>query len=123
MHLGSNIKAIRNKWRMSQEEFGDIFSIKKGAIHTYEKGDSEPRISFILKLYELTGIPFHVMCGRVVEEEDIPDSPGLKLDSGKMENPTKSNKLSMVEEPLYNYHLLVTKLRELEERVKGLEGK
>lgn len=119
MQLSQNLKQIRKKWRLSQEEFAKLFDVAAGTMHTYEIGRSEPKLKFLLRLYEITGIPINEISTRLVNESEIPDNPGkVVLDRMKKDNATP-----LTQDPLYNHHMMVKKIKELEERVKGLENK
>lgn len=107
---------------MTQPEFGEIFSVSKGSIHAYENDINEPKASFFIMLYELTSIHQYDLLTREISPSEIPDQPGIKLSPGITEPPTK-NEPPMIEEPLYNFHLLVKRMRELESEVKDLKGK
>jgi len=73
--LGNNIKNIRKRWGMDQVEFAEFMDLTKGMISQYERGNNDPRIPFLLRLSDLTGIPSK----RLYEEEillsEIPPEP------------------------------------------------
>lgn len=75
MQLADNIKSIRKKWKLKQEEFGEIFELGRGSISTYEGGVNEPKIKFLLRLYELTGISIYDICTRKLDKTEIPTQP------------------------------------------------
>lgn len=75
MELAHNIKRIRKRWRMDQEEFGSFFQVSRGAISMYETEQNEPRLKFLLTLYELSGVDLYMVCTAKLRKEDIPEKP------------------------------------------------
>lgn len=117
MYLGKNLKLIRKKWRLSQEDFANIFDVSNGSMHTYEIGRSEPKLKFLLRLYEVTGIPINEISTRFVKESEIPDNPGeFALNARKNDNATP-----MTQDPLYNSHAMVKKMRDIEGEMEALK--
>lgn len=75
LELGRNIKKVRKRWGMDQNVFSEFMGLTKGMISTYERGNNDPRIPFLIRLSDLTGIQVK----RLYEEEillsEIPAEP------------------------------------------------
>ncbi|MCB9255697.1 MAG: helix-turn-helix transcriptional regulator [Chitinophagales bacterium] len=48
--FGSNIKTLRNSLQLSQQEFGELFSLSRGSIGSYEEGRADPKIDSLVKI-------------------------------------------------------------------------
>ena len=48
--FGKNLKKIRNVKGMSQQEFADIFDLKRGTLGAYEEGRSNPKLETVIKI-------------------------------------------------------------------------
>lgn len=75
MKVARNIRLIRKKWRFTQDDFGEFFEATRAMISSYESGVAEPRIPFLVKLYELSGIDITAICIDELTLEDIPEKP------------------------------------------------
>ena len=53
IYLHLNIKELRKKKRLTQEELSDILEVKKATISTYERGVSNPSFDVLLKIRAL----------------------------------------------------------------------
>lgn len=104
--LGENIKKIRRKWRMNQEEMADFFGITRVAVGNYEKEKNIPNAFIIVELQNLTGINANDIIYTDLDENNIPSEP-LSNKSGEQITETESSD---------------TRLRELEERMAELEA-
>ncbi len=49
-HFGRNIKKIRTVKNLSQQNFADLFDLKRATLGAYEEGRSEPKIENIIKV-------------------------------------------------------------------------
>jgi len=56
MLLSENIRCLRKRMNLSQEELGTKIGLNRGNIASYEKGTAEPKICNLLKLAHLFGI-------------------------------------------------------------------
>lgn len=125
MQFGKNLTAVRKKWRLTQVDFGDFFGLGRGPIFNYEKDHNEPSLSFIIQLYEATRIPIYDLLVRELLEEEIPEKPYTEKSDikaiipKKREFPLDNN----IEEPLYNHHLMVKKMKELEGDMAAIKKK
>ena len=129
MLLSDNIRLIRKRWRYKQEEFGALFEVKGQSISTYEKGTAEPKISFLLKLSERTGISVNDLCSGALTAGEIPEKPlypANREKSAMAKEPSEKYELSEPEEEsdaLFNMQVLVTEFKKLSKRVSKLENK
>ena len=48
--FGKNLKKIRSVHGMSQQEFADVFDLKRGTLGAYEEGRSNPKLETVLKI-------------------------------------------------------------------------
>ena len=48
--FGKNVKKIRSIHGMSQQEFADIFDLKRGTLGAYEEGRSNPKLETVIKI-------------------------------------------------------------------------
>jgi transcriptional regulator with XRE-family HTH domain len=82
MRLPENIKQVRIKWKLGQKEFGAIFGVKDTQISSYERGESEPSISFLIKLCHMTRIDAIRIVEVSILTYEIPDKPIDYLSEG-----------------------------------------
>ena len=55
--IRDNVRKLRRLAGMSQEEFGEIAGVSRGAVSQYESGFSEPRMGVIQSYSDYFGIP------------------------------------------------------------------
>ena len=48
--FGKNIKKIRSVHSLSQQDFADIFNLKRGTLGAYEEGRSNPKLETVIKI-------------------------------------------------------------------------
>ncbi|CAM4086905.1 helix-turn-helix transcriptional regulator [Flavobacterium antarcticum] len=48
--FGKNIKKIRSVHSLSQQDFADIFDLKRGTLGAYEEGRSNPKLETVIKI-------------------------------------------------------------------------
>jgi transcriptional regulator with XRE-family HTH domain len=74
-HIGDNIKFLRSKYSLTQEEFGALFGATRDNIASYERG-SEPRLDFIARMAAHFGLTSDLLIGTrladAAEGGDIP---------------------------------------------------
>ena len=51
-HIGLNIKYLCEENKLTQNEFGELFSLKNGVVGTYVRGKTNPQIETIQKICE-----------------------------------------------------------------------
>lgn len=56
-HIGTTLKALREKQGMSQDQLADHLGIKKAAVSSYETGKRIPRTDTLYALARLFGVP------------------------------------------------------------------
>lgn len=66
-HVKENIKYLRSKSGMTQNEFGALFGVSRDNIASYERG-SEPKIDFITRLVDYFQITYDDFIGTLLEE-------------------------------------------------------
>ncbi len=59
MHLHQNLKLLRKRLKLSQEELARQIGLNRGNIASYENGTAEPKICNLLKFARLFKIPVH----------------------------------------------------------------
>lgn len=50
MGIGENIKILRDRYNLTQQDFGDIAGVSDKAVSTWEKGEKSPRMGAIEKI-------------------------------------------------------------------------
>jgi len=74
--LAINLKSIRKeRWRMSQDRFAQLFDSSRSKINSYENGGVEPSIAFILRLQQLTKIAAFDLFYGTLNIDQIPPFP------------------------------------------------
>ena len=71
MGISENIKILREKYNLSQKEFGIIAGVSDKAVSTWEQGLKEPRMGAIQKIADHFGI----------RKSDIIEDHGLETNS------------------------------------------
>ena len=76
MGISENIKILRERYRLSQRELGQIAGVSDKAVSTWEKGIKEPRMGAIQKMADYFGI----QKSNIIEENGlrgnhIPEAP------------------------------------------------
>lgn len=56
MSISENIKRIREKYNLTQDELGEIAGVSGGAVSTWERGTAEPRMGAIQKISDRLNI-------------------------------------------------------------------
>lgn len=77
MNLAANIKKIRRRWKLDQQEFADLLDSKRGRISQYEIGNNNPSIEFMITLQNYTNINIADLAYKTLTPYDIPESPLL----------------------------------------------
>jgi len=70
MSIAKNIKKLREKYNLSQEELAAIAGVTDGAVSSWEKGNSIPRMGAIQKIADHFGITK----SEIIEDDDEPVS-------------------------------------------------
>lgn len=115
--FGKNIKKVRKRWRMDQDDFGEFMASSRGMISLYERGQNAPSLIFVSRLVKLSGISFLTMYETELLDSDIPHDP--LTEDQQTSAPTVIDRAvppqsNTSQKDLYNYHTLVNKVSELD---------
>lgn len=72
-YLGLNIKKIRERWKLSQEEFAYLLDATRGMIMQYENRGTKPKNDTLSKLVKLTGISMTMLADSELKEKELPE--------------------------------------------------
>ena len=72
MSIASNIKKIRERYDLTQDELGEIAGVSGGAVSTWERGTAEPRMGAIQKIADY----FKISKAEIVDDDNIPPIDG-----------------------------------------------
>lgn len=61
MNFPSNIKYLRNKKALTQQNFADIFNLSRGQVASYEDGRAEPSLETLIALSQFFKIPIDAL--------------------------------------------------------------
>ena len=68
-HLNENLRFLRKKMNLSQEEFANKVGLNRGNIASYEKGTAEPKICNLLKIAKACGVSLSELTAIKICEE------------------------------------------------------
>ncbi len=73
MHIfiPQNIKFLCEYENLKQDEFGEIFGLKRGVIGTYERGRSFPKMETIIQIAEHFNLTLDALVRRRLTEKDM----------------------------------------------------
>ncbi len=128
-HLPQNLKTIRSRWRLSQEEMAGLLRIeskgsKPAVVSNWERGINNPGIDYLLRLQDIARVDLNRLLRSYLAFEDIPPQPVLEKPYPLPEEQAPPR----VREPvtpygeLYDYRELVRVVKTLQERVAKLEN-
>lgn len=69
MYFAQNIKYLRKKEKLSQDQLAENFDLSRGAITGYENGKSKPKFEDFLKIADFFGVSLDDLVYRNMEEE------------------------------------------------------
>jgi len=69
--IGNNIKKLRKVKGISQQAFGEIFSLTRGNISSYEELRAEPKIDVVTKIANYFSIPLHDLLNKSLSVNEI----------------------------------------------------
>jgi transcriptional regulator with XRE-family HTH domain len=129
--LPENIKKIRERWKLSQEDFATLMQSKRGRIGHYEAGNNDPSLSFMLLLQYYTQISINDLCRKKLALSEILTKPAAGLfEVGKEKLYGESALHGYVGEdpPLsgsdwYSFHFLVLKIKEMDDKINTIYNK
>lgn len=70
-NIGKNIRKIRNLKSLSQQEFGELFGLKRATLGAYEEERSEPKIDTIISIANYFSIPIDDLLTRELTVNEI----------------------------------------------------
>lgn len=70
MDVGLNIKQLRQKLGMTQEELSELSGVSRVSIGNYERGDREPTVSIAIAIAEALGVTLEELLCVIHEEID-----------------------------------------------------
>ena len=69
-YLAGNIKLLRKRKKLSQEELGQQLGLNSGNIASYENGSAEPKICNILRMASFFGVSLIDLAQRDLQKEE-----------------------------------------------------
>lgn len=114
-YLGLNIKKIRERWDISQEEFGLLIGATRGMIMQYEKRGTRPKDETVSQLIRVTGLSWDMLANAELSRGELPElsmEDRILVDNFR-ENPDDYNQLEDAE---------VRALKKIGIRSKGSES-
>jgi transcriptional regulator with XRE-family HTH domain len=75
MYLGKNLAILRRHWSESQEAFGERFGTGRSVVYRWENNETEPPLSAMVMLEELTGVSIIKWVTTNINPEDLPSYP------------------------------------------------
>lgn len=69
--FGDRLRELREEYEMTQEQLGKLLNVTKQAIYTYEKGESEPTLSALIKLADIFNVSLDYLLGRTKERFNL----------------------------------------------------
>jgi transcriptional regulator with XRE-family HTH domain len=83
--FADNLKFLRKKAGLSQEQLGERIALNRGNIASYEKGTAEPRLENVLKIVKLFNIELSDLL-----EKDLSNSAAIQEELEKMGLPNEA---------------------------------
>jgi hypothetical protein len=115
IQLSDNLQVIINHFKYNHQEFAEIFEINPKSVTNY-KNSQLPKIEFMIKLNDLTGLSIDKLLYSQVRSIDLPDRPYGRL-------PVLDESGMVLEKPLFDDFEIRKLLRELSDRINVLERK
>lgn len=72
--FGERLRKLRSQKKLSQKEFGKIFSLAESTISGYENGSRTPDIELIAKFADFFGVSIDYLYGRTDNPHETIDS-------------------------------------------------
>lgn len=70
MSIAENIKKIRERFDLTQDELGEIAGVSGGAVSTWERGTAEPRMGAVQRIAD----KLHISKSDIVDDNDSPNT-------------------------------------------------
>lgn len=83
--LAKNLKTLARRWRMKKNELFGILvpGVKKPTVTNYFAGNSQPPLSALIKLEDLTGIGLSAWVTNELHEDELPFEPLVRVSESK----------------------------------------
>ncbi len=108
MYLHRNIRVLRKKLSLSQEELAVRVGLNRGNIASYENGTAEPKICNLLKLSQIFGVSVIDLAHRDLSENGFEPQTGHLPASNSLQDPAvllqfqeRAEEISKVIQSLY----------------------
>lgn len=75
IYFGSNIRKIREQWKLSQTALAKRLDLSRQQLGYYESSTSEPSLETIVKIVKITGFRLEDLYDREILESEIPSAP------------------------------------------------
>lgn len=82
--FGNNIKTLRNSLQLSQQEFGDLFSLSRGSIGSYEEGRADPKIESLVKISNYFNLSVDDLLKKKLNPKGVFESQQIKEEEEKV---------------------------------------
>lgn len=91
--LGQNIRYLRNKKQLSQQELADMLSVPRSSLSDYERGHTEPDIERLIKLSEIFSVSLDDLIRTNVshQELEVIKNPDFRVLAISVDAHNKSN--------------------------------
>lgn len=86
MNLGSRIKDLRSKKKLTQKELADLLFVSDKAISSWEASRTEPSLELIIKLSEIFDCSTSYLIYGNVNKNDIETEIKIKLSEEEYKN-------------------------------------
>lgn len=94
-NIASNLKFLRKKKKITQQQFADLMEIKRASVGAYEENRAEPKYELLKKIAEFYGLSMDELAHDVIDENWRPAHKGnasnlrvlsVTIDSNDKEN-------------------------------------
>ena len=109
--LGHNIRCLRKRLNLSQEELANHLGLNRGNIASYEKGSAEPKICNLFKLANFFKVSLVDLTRRNLQDDTTLNSASThfnafsSVEAASLDDyENKAEELQMVMEGLHSYH-------------------
>ncbi len=114
LHIGKNISYLIKQHNFKQDEFGEMFGLKRGVVSGYVIGRANPKLETVIEIAEHFSIPIDDLLKKDLSQEGI--TAPQHADSTTED--TNSKLLQRFEEVVAENAILKAKLAECEKSKK-----
>lgn len=111
--FGNNIKTLRNSLNLSQQEFGDLFSLSRGSIGSYEEGRADPKIESLVKISNHFNLPIDDLLKKKLNPKGVFESEQISNEEQPPNFEIATSKKIFIEERVENLESEIEKIKEL----------